>query len=167
MSGGLPVTTQLKVENTQVAQRADFPGAVAGLAGQGQALLQVCGSPRVVALAQVEDTEADECFRLGGGVAHVARGEAGLAVDSDRLGVVAAIVKVAEQGGGQAGGMAGPAVGGGVCTATATRVARSASSQASATAESVTGGAGVAGGGMRGRRSPGNSVSIATAAVCR
>ncbi len=69
------------------------------------------GSLRVAALAQVEDTEAGEC--LGGGVAHVARGEAGLAVDSDRLGVVAATVEVAEQGGGQAGGWrenAGPPV---------------------------------------------------------
>ena len=112
--GGFGVAAELEVEDADVAEGADLAGAVAGLAVQGQSLLHVRGGLRLAALAQAQDTEVDQRLGLGGAVACLACGEAGVAVDSDRLGVVTAVVEVTKQGRCQAGGMAGPAVRSGV-----------------------------------------------------
>ena len=74
-----------------------------------------------------------------------------VAEDGEAFGEVAATVKVTEEGGGQPGGVAGPAVVGGV-PGDRDQGGAFASSHSRAAAGSGSGGTGVVGGGMRGRR---------------
>ena len=112
-SGGLLVPTLLTVDIAQVVQRARLAADVAGAPEQHQGPMEEDRCLLVITQAEVNTAEVGQCGRLGGAVPDLSRG-AGVTVDGDGLGVVAARVKVAEHGGRQAGGMTGPALVGGV-----------------------------------------------------
>lgn len=91
-----------------------LPGPVASLLEQRQGALEVAGGQLAAALPPVDASKPVQRGRFGGPVTSLVSGRAGVLVDGDGLGVVAAAVEVPEQCGGQPDGMRGPAASGGV-----------------------------------------------------
>ena len=78
MAGGLLVAALLHVDEAEVVQRAGLAGPVAGLAEQGQGLLEVVGGLLVAALPQ-STMPSGQRVGLGGAVAGAAGGAQGVA----------------------------------------------------------------------------------------
>ena len=102
---GLLVAAPPFVDGAEVGQRDGLAPAVADRGRRGQRLLVVVGCLLVAALPPADDAEVGERDRLGGAVAEQAGRVVRVAVDGHRVGVVAAGLQVAVQGGGQPGGV--------------------------------------------------------------
>src|ERR1700733_15975728 len=91
------------------AQTALCPGhatGVVGLAEQRLRPLVVPGCILIAALPYSDDTEADQCSCFRGAVSDLAGCAARVAVQDDRLGVMAASIEVPQQDIGHSDGMA-------------------------------------------------------------
>ena len=80
-----------RVDLAEVAQRPGLPGAVVGLPEQSQGLPEVADGLLVVALPPVDAGQVVQRGRLGGRITYPLGRGAGVAVDGDGLGVVAAL----------------------------------------------------------------------------
>ena len=102
--------TQARGDDAQVVQRPGLARRIAELAVQVQHPAQVVSPPNVAALAKVDQSQVVHRIGLGAQVAGPAGGLPGVGVQGDGLGVVAALIQVAEHGRRQAGGVPGPAI---------------------------------------------------------
>src|SRR5215472_227089 len=106
----LTMATLLEVDAAKVAEDRGLPGLVAGLSEQRDSLTKSRRGLRIVALPHVHRCEVDERLSFGGVVADHGGGLPGAGMDGDRLGIVAADVKVTVDDRGHVDSMAWPAI---------------------------------------------------------